>query len=81
MQNVCLHALPNPEDNPWTVEFFCEKINSVCRSSAQELHRKSVMVEEAVEEILTMVRKARIMCPSSSTEEIFFDGRKESFKF
>lgn len=74
MQNVSLHALPEEDEDPWTVEAFCEKLDSMCRSAAQELHRKSLMVEEAVEEILALVKKARIDCPTASTEEAFFDG-------
>lgn len=75
MQNVYLHALPEAAEDIWTVEHFCSKIDIICRSAADELHRKSLMVEEAVEEILKLVRKARIECPSSSVEEFFFEGK------
>lgn len=74
MQNVDLYALPEIEQQPWTIEYFCEKTDSMCRSAAEELHRKSLMVEEAVEEILVLVRKAKIECPSTSQEESLFEG-------
>lgn len=75
MQSVDLYALPDPEEEPWSVDFFCDKIDKMCRSAAEELNRKSLMVEEAVEEILTLVRKARIECPSTSVEEPIFEGK------
>lgn len=56
MQKVTLHALP--EDDPWTVEEFVEKTEDNCRQAALELNRRSLMVEEAVEEVLELVRKA-----------------------
>lgn len=74
MQNICLHALPESDEEPWTVEYFDDKIDTICRCAAAELHRKSLMVEEAVEEILALVRKARIECQTSSGEEVFFEG-------
>lgn len=74
MQNVDLYALPEPEEDPWTIEYFSNKIDTMCRSAAEELQRKSLMIEEAVEEILMLVRKARIECPSTSQEELAFDG-------
>ncbi|XP_015833540.2 dynein axonemal heavy chain 5 isoform X3 [Tribolium castaneum] len=71
MQSVQLHALPEIDDEPWSVDDFCDKMDEVCRSAATELHRKSLMVEEAVEEILTLVRKARIAGDSQAEEEFF----------
>ncbi|XP_073975032.1 dynein axonemal heavy chain 1 [Rhodnius prolixus] len=56
IQNVCLHILPTEE--PWTIEEFVDKTDENCRKAATELNRKSLMVEEAVEEILELVRKA-----------------------
>lgn len=76
MQSVDLYSLPEPTEDPWTVEYFCEKINYMCRSAAEELHKKSLMIEEAVEEILMLVRKARIECPSTSQEELLFEGTR-----
>lgn len=57
MQKVTLHALPESEQ-PWTIEEFVEKNEEICRMAAVDLHRKSTMVEEAVEEVLQLVRKA-----------------------
>lgn len=52
-----MHALPE-SDQPWTIEEFVEKNEEICRMAAVDLHRKSTMVEEAVEEVLQLVRKA-----------------------
>jgi dynein heavy chain len=71
MQSVQMHALPEIDEDPWTVDDFCNKMDEICRSAATELHRKSLMVEEAVEEILTLVRKARIDCPSQTDDDFF----------
>ncbi|PSN54190.1 Dynein heavy chain 5, partial [Blattella germanica] len=56
MQKATLQALPT--DEPWTVEEFLENTEDSCRFAAVELHRKSLMVEEAVEEVLELVKKA-----------------------
>lgn len=56
MQKITLHALP--EDEPWSVEEFVEKTEEACRTAAVDLHRKSLMVEEAVEEVLELVKNA-----------------------
>lgn len=65
MQNVQLHALPELNDDPWTMEYFSERTEAICRSAATDLHRKSLMVEEAVEEILQLVRNSQqnLECP------------------
>lgn len=57
MRKVPLHALPDSEQL-WTIEEFVEKNEEVCRTAAVDLHRKSTMIEEAVEEVLQLVRKA-----------------------
>lgn len=75
MQAVQLHSLPEIDEQPWTVDDFCEKMDEVCRSAATELHRKSLMVEEAVEEILCLVRRTRIDCPSQNADGYFEDGK------
>lgn len=74
MQAVQLHSLPEIDEEPWTVDDFCENMDEVCRSAATELHRKSLMVEEAVEEILSLVRRTRIDCPSQNGDGYFEDG-------
>lgn len=74
MQNVTLHALPPSESEPWTVDHFCDSIEHACRSSAIELNRKSIMVEEAVEEILNLVKKARIDVKNVDDEDLFQEG-------
>lgn len=56
MQKITLHALP--EDQPWSIEEFVEKTEEACRLAAVDLHRRSLMVEEAVEEVLQLVKNA-----------------------
>ncbi|CAH2103629.1 unnamed protein product [Euphydryas editha] len=56
MQEVTLITLP--EETPWSVEEFIENVESGCRTACVELNRKSLMVEEAVEEVLDLVKKA-----------------------
>ncbi|KAF7265346.1 hypothetical protein GWI33_021235 [Rhynchophorus ferrugineus] len=60
MQTIQLHALPEYGESPWDIDTFCDKIDEVCRYGAAELHKKCMMVEEAVEEILSLVKKVRI---------------------
>ncbi|XP_066590394.1 dynein axonemal heavy chain 5 [Prorops nasuta] len=57
MQKITLHALPENEQ-PWGIQEFLEKTVDMCRIAAIDLHRKSMMVEEAVEEVLQLVRNA-----------------------
>lgn len=81
MQTITLHALPEIDEEPWTLEYFCERTETICRVAATELHRKSLMVEEAVEEILQLVRKAQQDYPSVLVDDIefCFDGKLEHF--
>ncbi|XP_076639069.1 dynein axonemal heavy chain 1 isoform X1 [Colletes latitarsis] len=57
MQKITLHSLPE-SDQPWTIEEFVEKTEEICRLAAVDLYRKSMMVEEAVEEVLDLVKNA-----------------------
>lgn len=74
MQSILLHALPDLDEEPWTIEDFIEKIDIICRNAATELQRKSLMIEEAVEEILSLVRNTRIDTSSPTQDELLFDG-------
>lgn len=69
MQQISLHALPDIDDEPWTIEYFLDRNETVCRNAATDLHRKSLMIEEAVEEILNLVRNN-----PWNADEPFFDG-------
>lgn len=79
MQNVQLHALPELDEEPWNISDFCDRSDEACRAAAIELHRKSLMVEEAVEEILSLVRRSRIDIPSQSVDEMFMEGKFQNF--
>ncbi|GLV32121.1 Dynein heavy chain 1 [Carabus blaptoides fortunei] len=71
MQSVSLHVLPEG-DTPWSVDDFIDKIEATCRAAATELHRKSLMVEEAVEEVLLLVRNAAQNFQSTQPDEFDF---------
>lgn len=75
MQTLSLYALPDNEE-PWTLTQFTDKTEQICRSAANELHRKSLMVEEAVEEILQLIRKAQNNNPTTLTDDtkFYFEG-------
>lgn len=69
MQKITLHYLP--EDEPWNVENFIEKIEETCKTAAEDLNRKSIMVEEAVEEVLELVRNAATAFKSAADSDQF----------
>lgn len=69
MQKITLHALP--DDEPWGVDDFVERTEESCRSAAVDLHRKSLMVEEAVEEVLELVRNAATSFKSTAETDQF----------
>lgn len=76
MQMIQLHALPEINEEPWTIDAFCNSIDNVCRNAAIELHKKSLMVEEAVEEIMALVKKVNIDTEENQDEEGFiFEGK------
>ncbi|KAF5305838.1 hypothetical protein FQR65_LT07577 [Abscondita terminalis] len=72
MQSVSLHCLPEPYEEPWNIDYFCESTESICRSAASDLHKKSLMIEEAVEEILELVRKAQLKYPATMGDDTVF---------
>ncbi|XP_066156829.1 dynein axonemal heavy chain 5 [Euwallacea fornicatus] len=74
MQTIQLHALPEEGDPPWDIEQFCDKTDEICRSSAAELHKKCTMVEEAVDEILLLIKHARL--DPAQSEDVFADEDK-----
>lgn len=69
MQEITLHALPLNGEEPWTIEKFLYQSEAVSRSAAATLHRKSLMVEEAVEEILLLVKNAAKQFETNETKE------------
>ncbi len=52
MNSIQLHALP--EGQPWTLEKFLSEIKMTCRSAACDLHRVSMMIEDAVEDLIAL---------------------------
>lgn len=75
MQKITLYSLP--EDEPWTVEEFLANTELHCQSTALELNRRSLMVEEAVEEVLELVKKAG---ESFKGDDFNFDFNFEGMK-
>lgn len=74
MQKITLHSMPE-SDQPWTIEEFVEKTEEVCRLAAVDLYRKSMMVEEAVEEVLDLVKNAaeNFKAAANSSQFEFFN--------
>ena len=61
MDSILLYALPKTE--PWTLERFLDEIKKACKEAANDLHRRSVMIEDAVEDLIGLalqVKKTRI---------------------
>ena len=56
MDSVKLYALPKTE--PWTLERFLDEIKTTCKESANDLHRRSVMIEDAVEDLIHLALEA-----------------------
>ncbi|KAG5886924.1 hypothetical protein JTB14_034200 [Gonioctena quinquepunctata] len=78
MQTIHLHALPEVDEEPWSIETFGNNIDTVCRNAAGELHKKSLMVEEAVEEILSLIKRVDIDPDGAAQEEEFaFEDTQE----
>ena len=51
MDSVMLYTLPTNE--AWTLDRFLEEIKSTCKDAANDLHRSSVMIEDAVEDLVS----------------------------
>ena len=56
MDEVKLYALPKTE--PWTLDRFLEEIKVACKEAAGDLNRKSVMIEDAVEDLIGLALQA-----------------------
>ena len=56
IHTVKLYALPKTE--PWTLERFLDEIKTTCKESANDLHRRSVMIEDAVEDLIRLALEA-----------------------
>ncbi|XP_033349446.1 dynein heavy chain 5, axonemal isoform X1 [Bombus vosnesenskii] len=78
MQKITLHSMPE-SDQPWTIEEFVEKTEEVCRLAAVDLYRKSMMVEEAVEEVLDLVKNAaeNFKAAANSSQFEFFNSEEK----
>ena len=50
--SVELYSIPSAE--PWTVETFVENIRAKCREGSMELNKKSIMIEDAIEDLITL---------------------------
>ena len=52
MTEIELYELPS--DKPWTLDRFLDRVKERCIFGATELQRKSLMVEEAIEDLITL---------------------------
>ncbi|CAB4063578.1 DNAH [Lepeophtheirus salmonis] len=66
MDSVPLHALPFEED--WTLDRFIEEIKVTCRRGAHGLHRKSMMIEDAVEDLISLALQSSNIVDSTFDE-------------
>ena len=73
MTELELYELPTKE--PWSLEIFLDKVKEKCVFAARELQRKSLMVEEAVEDLINLATEANPR--RKEEEEIFKDPYKE----
>ena len=58
MDSILLYALPKTE--PWTLERFLDEIKKACKEAANDLHRRSVMIEDAVEDLIGLA--LQVLC-------------------
>ncbi|XP_050432698.1 dynein axonemal heavy chain 5 [Adelges cooleyi] len=72
MHNITLYTFPD-DDTTWTAEEFLERTDETCRLASIELNRKSMLVEEAVEEVLNLVQQAneKVTIPKLTHEPSF----------
>ena len=52
MDSVMLYTLPTNE--AWTLDRFLDEIKGTCKEAANDLHRSSVMIEDAVEDLISL---------------------------
>ena len=67
MDYVKLYALPKTE--PWTLDRFLEEIKDACKDGAADLNRKSVMIEDAVEDLIGLAMQALNLPDPESFDE------------
>ena len=56
MAEMELYELPKEE--PWSLDQFLERVKAKCVFAARELQRKSLMVEEAIEDLIAIASEA-----------------------
>ena len=50
MTRIELYELPSAE--PWALDRFLDKVKEKCKEGSKELHKKSAMVEDAIEDLI-----------------------------
>ena len=82
---VELYALPKTD--PWTLEQFEENIKTKCKEGSIELHKKSNMIEDAIEDLITLALEFKPIvdvmpdkeppkCKEEKEEELNKKGKK-----
>ena len=56
MDSVMLYTLPTNE--AWTLDRFLDEIKGTCTEAANDLHRSSVMIEDAVEDLISLAMQS-----------------------
>ena len=52
MTRIELYELPSAE--PWQLETFLDKVKERCKEGSKELHKRSAMVEDAIEDLISL---------------------------
>ena len=73
MDSVMLYTLPTNE--AWTLDRFLDEIKGTCTEAANDLHRSSVMIEDAVEDLISLAMQSLNMHDQDNEEGP--DGQEE----
>ena len=66
MLNVELYSFPTKE--PWTTDKFLEEVKQKCKNGSKELQKKSTMVEDAIEDLISLAFEFRTSITSQKLE-------------
>merc|ERR1712020_880642 len=66
MTRIELYELPNAE--PWQLETFLDKVKERCKEGSKELHKRSAMVEDAIEDLISLALEFKPTSDSTESE-------------
>ena len=64
-----------PSEDPWTIEQFVENIREKCKSGYKELNKKSMMIEDAIEDLILLALQ---FTPNVETKVEEEEGEQET---